>query len=1000
MEWLLALMIAGLVWVWTRMKALEGRVAQLEQERQEARFARFVHEGEGPMKRGASPLQMPSIPDANEGDAPALHSGSAPDAQALASDAQPLQSASEPVAKKRLFPSALSLKAPARPSRTSERDAAEAQVEPTPRWRPSFDFEEIFGRLLPIWGGGIALAVAGFFLVRWSIEVGMLTQSVRVALSFAFGIALLAAAEIAFRLEHLLKDERVRQALAGAGLATLYASFYLSGSYYDLIGPSLAFAGLAVVTALAILLSFRFGLPSAVLGLVGGFAAPALAGSTDPNLPLLATYLALVTGGLAATGQRQQRPWLGLAALVGGLGWGALMLATGWREEGSILAIGIYLVLIGTLLPSMMGEGPLGRIGRILAAGVATVQIAALVDQSGYSLLAWGCYLLLSTAIAVLGMKFVRLREAGAIAAALSACLLAAWPGAPGGWFAVIAGAHALVFAGVPLLHVWRGDARAIDWGQLAFYPVALIAATCIQLRLPVIDGSSVAVALAALALSIFPALAVWKTWPKPGVGLEPSRYAALGSAFALVMLGGLLILPEWSAPLVTAALAVPAALLLRGRMGLRSTLPWGIALSALVLLAWTGQVPEVDRLFDEGPLPQWRFALRWAAAALPFIVLLREETNRRAHRLGQVFAALLGYGAAAMLLPGSWLPLAIAIAVLGLAWRVERSGAAVATLLVLGLLWAAGPLLQWASAGLNALGGEPFLLHNVPALNTSLRDVAPLAGALAGAMLLGQSVLLRHRRAAGIAAVTLLAMVAHVAFKQLFAISDLRRFVELGLAERTLWEALLAVAALGLSRLAQKQPALSLAAGVISSVALAHFAVFSLLLHNPLWTEQAVGNWPMANLLLPSYGVAIALVLWLRARPAGKAQRLRPVFDAAMMVLIALLALSELRQFYSGSLLTAPVGAQEDLLRSILAIAVALGFLLWGARTGQRSWRIGSLVLMLLAVFKVFIFDAAGLEGLARIASFLALGVCLIGIGWFYSKQLAVRHAPAQASG
>jgi uncharacterized membrane protein len=44
----------------------------------------------------------------------------------------------------------------------------------------------------------------------------------------------------------------------------------------------------------------------------------------------------------------------------------------------------------------------------------------------------------------------------------------------------------------------------------------------------------------------------------------------------------------------------------------------------------------------------------------------------------------------------------------------------------------------------------------------------------------------------------------------------------------------------------------------------------------------------------------------------------------------------------------------------------------------------------MLVAVFKVFIFDAAGLEGLARIASFFALGICLIGIGWFYSRQLA----------
>ena len=46
----------------------------------------------------------------------------------------------------------------------------------------------------------------------------------------------------------------------------------------------------------------------------------------------------------------------------------------------------------------------------------------------------------------------------------------------------------------------------------------------------------------------------------------------------------------------------------------------------------------------------------------------------------------------------------------------------------------------------------------------------------------------------------------------------------------------------------------------------------------------------------------------------------------------------------------------------------------------------------MLGAVLKVFLFDAAGLEGLARIASFMALGFSLIGIGWVYSRQLRSR--------
>jgi uncharacterized membrane protein len=115
------------------------------------------------------------------------------------------------------------------------------------------------------------------------------------------------------------------------------------------------------------------------------------------------------------------------------------------------------------------------------------------------------------------------------------------------------------------------------------------------------------------------------------------------------------------------------------------------------------------------------------------------------------------------------------------------------------------------------------------------------------------------------------------------------------------------------------------------------------------------------------------------------------------MMALIALFALSALRQAFAGSVLTASdVSQTEDLLRSLLGIVLALGFLWWGAASGRRSWRLGSLVLMLLAVGKVFLVDAAGLEGLLRIASFMALGFSLIGIGWVYSRQLAGRPVVA----
>jgi uncharacterized membrane protein len=945
----------GLAWLWNRMEALERRVLELEG----AAYAPTYREDSLPWPDPAPPQAQPEAE---------LQGTSAP---SIPTDER--------------WP-------PAPHEREPEESEPDSSVGLGYRFRPSFDFEEVFGRLLPIWGGGIALAIAGFFLVRWSIEMGMLTQSVRVAMGFAFGTLLLGAAELAYRFEHRLSDERVRQALAGAGLATLYASFYLAGTHYGLIGPAPAFAGLAGVTALAIGLSYRFGLPSAVLGLVGGFAAPALVGSPDPNLPLLATYLALVTGGLTVTGSRQRHSWLGLSALAAALGWGVLMLVSGPLDIGGILAIGGYLGVVGATLPALLGAGPLVTIGRIAAAGLASAQIAALVDQSGYSLLAWGCYLLLGAAIAILGLRFMRLREAGAVAAGLSIWLLAAWPDAPPGWFALIAAAHALIFAAVPLFHVWREQAGPVDWGQLALYPVALVGAACVCLGVPLLDGQDLPVSLGAAALATLPALAVWRAWPVPEDRFAPGPFAAVSSAAVMAMLAGLLALPGWMAPLVTALVSLTVFLLLRGRT---DTAPravhWAIAVSGVVLLPVTTNWQEIELLVGElAAPPQWRYALRWLGAAVPFGLVLADRPGRRARRVGEVIATLLGYGGVAMIVPGVWLPVAIAIAMLVLARRLPDRASASLTLLVLGVLWADGPLAAWIGAGLAALGGDPVLLGDLPSFAAVLRYVAPIAVGLGGALVLGADAFTRYRRASGLAAAFLAIVVVHVGYKQVFAIADMARFVELGFAERTVWQALLALAAFGLARIPNKPADRALAGTLLAVAALGHFVLFSLILHNPLLVGQAVGGWPIGNLLLPAYGIAIALLLWLPRRLSG-GPGVRPAFDACVMVLLAMLALSELRQAFSGSVLLAPIGQQEDLLRSILAIAVALGFLGWGSWSGQRSWRIGSLALMLLAVFKVFVFDAAGLEGLARIASFFALGICLIGIGWFYSRQLVV---------
>ena len=72
-----------------------------------------------------------------------------------------------------------------------------------------------------------------------------------------------------------------------------------------------------------------------------------------------------------------------------------------------------------------------------------------------------------------------------------------------------------------------------------------------------------------------------------------------------------------------------------------------------------------------------------------------------------------------------------------------------------------------------------------------------------------------------------------------------------------------------------------------------------------------------------------------------------------------------------------------------MLAVGLAIGYLVWGIRKGLRDWRIASLLLIPAPVGKVFLLDTSGLAGLLRIVSFLALGFSLIGIGWLYSRYL-----------
>lgn len=933
-------------------------------------------------------------------EAPVLQAAPAAEFRAAAIPASRSTQLPKQVAGEQTIPGAASAQAAPIPEIGPEPESApEFEAAPLHRrfaWPSiSLDFEDLFGRRLPIWAGGIALAVAGLFLVRYSIEAGLITPSVRVILGFAFGLALLAAAEAAFRFEGVVKDERVRQALAGAGLATLYASFYLAGSVYGLLGSTLSFIGLASVTAAAIALSFRFGLPCAVLGLVGGFAAPTLVGSEEANLPMLALYLALVTAGLALTGKRQDRAWLGLASLGGALGWGVLLLTSGFDNVMDTLAVGGFLLLVGAAMPMLLAHESLRGFGRLAVAGLATLQMAALVDQANYTFLAWSLYALLAAAIAVLGWKYPRMREGSAVAGATALWMLAIWPDPAARDFAVIGTVFAAIFAATPLLHLWREQQRPVDVWQLGLFPLGLIAVVVWHFSRD-FDAVQAGLAGTAFALAAFPAIAAWRLWPATGEALPRAGAITLSSATTGIFVAGLLATPLWAAPLVGGVIACVIFALGRNRPDHgAANIGWAVAAATLIAgLATVDNSAQLQRPFEAaGSVDMLRNVLRWCAAALAFSVLAAAEPRKWLRDTAEALAALLAYVAAAQFVPTQHLAWLTAAAAIALAWRLSSRIAAQVTLLAIAGLWAVWPLAVWAEAAVGAVFGIPALASDLPSMMTAAMRILPVLAASAALFRLAPTIHLQARGPALAAIAALGFIAAHVLFKQLFALGSWDQFAEQGLIERFVWQALLLAIAYALHRRGTKAGAgeLAAAAQIIAGAAFAHFIWFTVLMHNPLWTRQWAGPWPIATWLVPAYATGIAALVLLRRWTIAARPIIAPLCDTLLMALIALFALSELRGIFAGGWLTSvPMTQTENLLRSLLGIVLAIGFLLWGSRSAARSWRIGSLVLMLGAVLKVFLFDTAALEGLARIVSFMALGFSLIGIGWFYARQLS----------
>ena len=161
----------------------------------------------------------------------------------------------------------------------------------------SRDLESLIGGSWFNWIGIVAVTLGVAFFLKLAFDKQWIGPGARVSLAALLGVSLLYIGE-------RLRGRGLKSyayILSGGGILILYLADYAAYNFYHLIGQTLAFLLMAVVTTTAVLLSVRLNaLSVAILGLIGGFLTPVLLSTGVDNEVALFAYVALLDAGVLA----------------------------------------------------------------------------------------------------------------------------------------------------------------------------------------------------------------------------------------------------------------------------------------------------------------------------------------------------------------------------------------------------------------------------------------------------------------------------------------------------------------------------------------------------------------------------------------------------------------------------------------------------------------------------------------------------------------------------
>ncbi len=789
---------------------------------------------------------------------------------------------------------------------------------------PSPDkMEQALGTKWTVWIGGLALALGGIFLVRYTIEAGLLGPGVRIALGALFALCLAIAGEYTRRNDVTADLAGVPSAyipgvLTAAGVLSGFATIYAAYALYDFLPPLLAFILLAACSFAALSASWLHGPGLAAMGLVGSYATPALVATQAPKAWPLFIYLLFVTGASYFAARLKGWLWLAISATAGSVAWGLLWLAENWGV-GDIFPMSFFILTLMAMSAYFLAY----------ATGEETQSDPGETKDLALGQMDWVASGVLA-AITFLVMPAVR-QEAYSIPSLL-----------------LLGAATLALFA-----TAWRWQ----NLSALVVWSAALFGAIYLIWHIPQLVAATPFEAYLDAARVSPPEL-----WTFLGVGaVFATGFTAAG--FARTMQGA--SHPFWMLTSATVPIIIFAYAYLRAT-NFEQDVPFGLVGLAMAAL----YVGVSDVMFRKGEDEVWGWRSGCYAAAAVISLAL-------------AFTILLEKG---------WLTIALALVCPGLGWVALKRP-------VPGLRYLAAGMAVIVMARLIfdpvIVGGSP---GSTPILNWLLYGYGVPAAAFVGASLLFRQQA-DDRSVQILEAAGILCIVALVGLQIRHLLNDGNVYSHsFDLWELSIHSISMLGLAIGLQRLYDRTNRITVewAGAILGMAGLAAILLGHLLLLNPVFTGDSIGESRFFNLLLLAYVVPALLCCALYWVSYGRRleRYVTAIGATALLLILAYLSLENRALFHGAILRGGLTSDAEWYAYSAIWLLYGIGLLGAGIVTGMAALRYASLAMIILTVGKVFLADLSHLSGILRALSFIGLGAVLIGIGYFY-QRFVFPHAP-----